>query len=130
MSATDTVNIDLTEPIHMGPEPWGRMFLRAREDVAKLSLDQAVALAAEYVLTSTATISRLESLAEVPTGARARHRRQVAYVLCRAYRVDPAEFDLDPDDCPPGLTIRPRTPADLGDSPTNWYTDHAWQRAA
>lgn len=105
---------------HLGPEPWGRKMLRAREDVAQLSLDEAVELAGHYTLTSAATISRLEDLSVVPTGPRARRRRATAYVLCLAYRVDPAELELGPEDAPPGTEIPPRTPADLVVSPTKW----------
>lgn len=99
------------------PEPWGRRLGRVRETVAGLTLDDAAALAGHYMLTTGSTISRLESLDVVPTGPRARSRRQLAYVLCRAYRVDPAEFGLDGGDVPPGVTIPDRST----DSPTKWY---------
>lgn len=88
----------------MPPEPWGRKMRRAREDVAEMSLERAVAAAGDYLLTSTSTISRLESSTDVPTMAR---QRQLALVLCLAYDVDPAEFGLSPDDAPTGWGVWP-----------------------
>ena len=65
-------------------------------------------------------MSRLESMVDVPMGPRQYRNRQVAYVLCHAYRVDPAEFGLDDGDRPPGVTITPRS--EDGAS-TIWYSD-------
>ena len=103
---------------HLPPEPWGRRLTRAREDVAGLNLDEAATLAGHWMLTSKATISRLEQQPELPAGHRSGSRRQLAYVLCLAYRVDPADFGLGPGDLPVGLRIPPRR-----DSSTTWYED-------
>jgi hypothetical protein len=88
-------------------------------DVAHLSLTQATELVGHYMLTSDATISRIESLAEVPAGHRSGSRRQLAYLLCLAYRVDPSDFGLGPDDIPPNIEVRPRGPH--GAASTKWY---------
>lgn len=85
------------------PEPWGRRLERARTDVARLSLADAASIAGRLMLTSDATISRLEGLDQAPSGPRSGSRRQLAFVLCLAYQVDPAEFGLTIDDLPPGL---------------------------
>jgi hypothetical protein len=111
----------LSEPtsyMQMPPEPWGRKLGRARWDLNHYTIEDAVRLAGYYTLTSAGTISRLESMTDVPSGPRQQRNRQVAYVLCRAYRVDPAEFGLSDDDNPPGVTLAPRSE----DSPsTIWY---------
>jgi hypothetical protein len=104
---------------HMPPEPWGRRLSRAREDLADLNLDQAAALAGFWMRTTRSTVQRLETLQAVPTGPKSGSKRQLAYVLCLAYRVDPADFDLSPDDLPPGIKIRPRRTA----ASTIWYRD-------
>lgn len=107
----------------LGPEPWGRKLLRAREDIARLRLADAAELASTYMLTSTAAISRLESRHDMPTGSRSQSQRQRAYILCVAYGVDPAELGLSPEDLPPNMEIEPRTPGELGISSTEWYDD-------
>lgn len=98
------------------PEPWGRRLARVREDVAGYTLDEAVALAGNFMLTTASTVSRLEGLDSEPVGNRQGSRRQLAYVLCRAYGVNPAEFGLTANDMPPGVTI----PARTADSSTIW----------
>ena len=107
---------------HLPPEPWGRRLLRARVDLCDLSLDEATALAGHWMLTTATAISRLERSSEVPVGPRARGRRQLAYVLCLCYLVDPADFDLGPGDLPPGITIPARTWEDGRLSSTKWLT--------
>jgi hypothetical protein len=102
----------------MPPEPWGRRLTRAREDVAGLTLDEAATLAGRWMLTSKATISRLEAQNELPIGHRSASRRQLAYVLCLAYRVDPADFGLGSSDLPPGLRIPHRRHHGAS---TSWY---------
>jgi hypothetical protein len=77
------------------PEPWGRQLRRVREDVAGLSMDRATAAMARYVVVSTATISRLESLAAIPADPR---QSRTAFVLCVICGVDPAELGLAPKD--------------------------------
>lgn len=107
---------------HMPPEPWGRRLLRAREDVAGYSMEQAVELVSTYMLTTKSTISRLEQQTEAPNGHRAAGRRQLAYILCVAYGVDPADFGLTPDDLPPGISRAMRTHESQGRGlSTNWY---------
>lgn len=59
------------------------------------------------MLTTESTISRLESLPSEPSGHRSASRRQLAYILCHVYGVDPAEFGLSPDDLPPGIDLKP-----------------------
>ena len=104
----------------MPAEPWGWRFKRAREQVAGLTMDEAIELAGTYVITSKATISRLEHSPEAPTVfGKDRTRRQLAYILCLAYGVDPAEFDLSPRDVPPGVMILPRSD---GRPSTIWLT--------
>ena len=74
------------------------------------------------MLTTDSTISRLESLNEVPSGPRNQSRRQLAYILCMAYMVDPAEFELTADDLPPGLAVTDRTAGGQQELPTIWTT--------
>lgn len=62
-------------------------------------------MAGYFVICSDSTISRIENLDELPMGPRATRRRQLAYVLCLAYRVDPADLGLTNDDNPPGLAL-------------------------
>lgn len=101
----------------MPAEPWGWRFKRAREQVAGLTMDQAVTLAGTYMLTSKATIHRLEKSDYAPTVfGKDKQRRQLAYVLCVAYGVDPAEFGLSSGDMPPGVELAPRS-----GSVTEWY---------
>lgn len=113
-------------------EPWGRKMQRAREDVARLKGKEAAELISPYFFTSGATISRLEAMEEVPSplDGKMRARRQLAFVLLRAYRMDPTDFDLSDDDLPPGIEIPPRTAADLEKSPTIWFTSGTLLRAA
>lgn len=92
-----------TALLQLPPEPWGRRLTRAREDVAGLTQSEALAIVGNYVATSDAMISRLESATERPTGQRTTRRLQLAFALCMIYGVDPAELDLSPNDLPPGL---------------------------
>jgi hypothetical protein len=105
----------------MPPEPWGWRLKRAREVMAGLRQDQAAALVGYWMLTSEATISRLEDVPAVPAGPRSKSRRQLAYVLCLCYEVDPAEFGLTPDDLPSGIRIPKRTRINGRVSSTKWY---------
>lgn len=104
------------------PEPWGRRLGRARWDLAHLTLSQAAALAGHWMLTTDSTISRLEGSDDLPSGPRNRSRRQLAYILCMAYMVDPADFGLTPEDLPPGLRVTARTPGEQAELPTIWTT--------
>lgn len=62
-------------------------------------------MAGYFVICSDSTISRIESLDTIPDGPRSTRRRQLAYVLCLAYRVDPGELGLTDGDNPPGLLL-------------------------
>jgi hypothetical protein len=104
----------------MPPEPWGRKLKRARWDLNHYTINEAVTLAGHYMMTSDAAVSRLESLDDVPHGPRSRRNRQLACVLCHAYRVDPAEFGLSDDDLPPSVAVSARS----GTSSTIWYSHH------
>jgi hypothetical protein len=92
--------------------------------VAQLSLDQAVEAIGKFQIVSTATISRLESLTEIPLGPR---QRRNAFVACLVYGVDPAELGLSPDGLPlPGAVgdaLRTEYPARSTRSlpSTKWY---------
>ena len=86
-------------------------------------MDEAVALIGQWMLTTASSISRLEQLQVVPTGPRSASRRQRAYMLCLCYEVDPADFDLDPEDLPPGWEIPARTHNPDGTlASTNWLS--------
>jgi len=108
------------------PEPWGWKLKRARWDLNHMTLNDAVRLAGYYMAASEAAISRLESAAVAPHGPRSLRMRQLAYVLCLVYNVDPAEFGLSGDDPPPGWSIPPRTLGPDGrPSVTRWYVTAA-----
>lgn len=108
----------------MPPEPWGRKLKRARWDLNRFTLDDAVRLVGQFMLTSGGSISRLEDLDEMPSGGRSASRRQLAYILCLCCQVDPAEFGLSSDDLPPGLTIPARTLNDQGEpASTKWSSE-------
>lgn len=82
----------------------------------------AVRLISRWLTTTTASISRLEHEPAVPAGPRSERKRQLACMLCLCYGVDPGEFNLSPDDLPPGWKIPPRRRTRSGDMPsTNWY---------
>lgn len=112
---TDAATAD-SRFVPIPPEPWGRRLSRVREDIAQLTLHQAAELANNFMITSYGSINRLERTTEAPTG---RLRRQLAFVLCRAYRVDPAEFGLGEDDIPPGVAIPDRS-AEVAVTSTKW----------
>ena len=90
-------------------------------------MGDAVRLAGYYMPASEAGISRLEACEVVPSGPRSKRVRQLAYVLCKVYNVDPAEFGLDGDDPPTGWQrIPPRTLGPDGrPSVTRWYVTAA-----
>lgn len=80
-------------------EPWGRRIKRAREDYAGLTLDEAVAAIGQFKLTSTGSLSRMESSEGEPTD---RRRRELACVAAIVYGLDPGQFGVGSDDLPPG----------------------------
>lgn len=78
------------------PETWGARFLRCRKDYG--TADVLVAdLATVGVVTSTATISRIEKGHEAPTTL---ERRIVATASVVLFGFSPAALDLDIDDLP------------------------------
>lgn len=84
------------------PEPWGQRLHRARR-LQHLTQDEAAEHLANYLATTGATISRLESLEESPKSAK---RRQLAWALCVSYGVSPDEMDLTDEDRPPMAVTR------------------------
>jgi integrase len=71
---------------------------RARKDVAGItSADDAIALIHTVWPIEAATLTRLEQRVSPPSSPR---QRRTAYLLCVAYRIDPAELDLSPADGP------------------------------
>lgn len=78
-------------------ESWGRRLKRGREDVAGRTMEEAIAAVAHIVVFDKSTLSRMESLTQPPTLAR---QRMTAYTLAVSYGLDPAQFDLYPDDVP------------------------------
>jgi hypothetical protein len=84
----------------LDPESWGRRMMRAREDVALLTVRQVEDKTGGYV--SRSALSRIEALTEPPAKIADRRRALVAVLL---YRVDPAEFGLGPEDVPPLIDI-------------------------
>lgn len=88
----------------MPAETWGWRLKRARMQVAGMNLDAAVAAVGKYMLTSPATIVRLEKEPVAPrTTGKDKQRRQLATLLCYLYGIDPGELGLGPDDLPPGI---------------------------
>lgn len=86
-------------PKHLGPEPWGNRFARAREDSGHTIRTAAMALG-QF---SHATVTRLEALDEEPTKLRDRQR---AFMLLVLYGYDPEEFGLGPEDVPPVIDLK------------------------
>jgi hypothetical protein len=101
-------------PKHLGPEPWGKRFARARGSATIRVVEDV--LDSEF---SRATITRLESLTEAPTKQRDRRR---AYMLVVLYGYDPADFGLTDDDRPPVVNLRALR--DLGERWLSWTTHH------
>ena len=96
MSTTTTRQLELhLRPLP--PEAWGSRLQRARK-LAHLTQEDAAAALTAYYETTGATISRLESLDDVPD---TKGRRQLAWALCVSYGVSPTELDLTDEDRPP-----------------------------
>lgn len=74
---------------------------RAREDHARLTLDQAADAISVYMPTSGPTISRLESLPGPPADKR---RRMLACLLAVTYGLDPIQFGVNATDLPRALS--------------------------
>lgn len=81
-------------------ESWGWRMKRAREDHARLTMDQAVAEIGRHFLTSKASISRMEDSREIPADPR---RRALACVAAIVYGLDPTQFGVGSGDLPPGV---------------------------
>jgi hypothetical protein len=73
---------------------------RARERHVGLTISETVDRVGRYMLTSSAAISRLESLDDPPTGRRA---RALAAALVYIYGLDPRPFGVGRDDLPPAI---------------------------
>lgn len=95
------------------PEPWGQRLHRARR-LHHLTQDEAAERLANYIATTGATISRLESLDEAPASSK---RRQLAWALCVSYGVSPDDLDLSDEDRPPLAVTRSLFEEGLGDTP-------------
>jgi hypothetical protein len=85
------------------PEPWGRRLARARAN-AGYSLRDVEARLTPHV--SRAGLARLEDRPSVPVRPADRARAILVLLL---YGVDPADFDLGPDDVPPATDLRALT---------------------
>lgn len=108
------------EQLHaLPPEPWGRQLTRAREDVAGLLMEPAVAKIGRYMDTSTGTLSRLEGLAEVPD---VRSRRQLACIALVIYGIDPGLFGLGRDDLPPAIYAALKRDGRIRGPKFAWFT--------
>lgn len=84
------------------PEPWGFRLKRARE-LQHFSQEHAAERLRDFYVTSEATISRMEALAEAP---KTKKRRQLAWALLVSYGVDPSDLGLGVEDRPPMAVAR------------------------
>lgn len=84
------------------PEPWGFRLKRARE-LQHFSQEHAAERLRDFYVTSEATISRMEALAEPP---KTKKRRQLAWALLVSYGVDPTDLGLTIEDRPPMAVAR------------------------
>lgn len=85
-------------------EPWGWRIKRGRE-FASMTLDEAVAAVARYMLTSTASISRMEDSLAEPKDPR---RRALAYLCALVYKLEPGQFGVTLEDLPAALAVAVR----------------------
>lgn len=99
------------------PEPWGRRLARARVE-AGYNLRDVEAVLTPHL--SRASLARLEERVAVPTRRQDRARAILALLL---YGVDPADFDLGPDDVPPATDVRALLK--LRTTPTGWMRQFA-----
>lgn len=116
MSTTTTDHQLSLELRSLPPEPWGERLRRAR-DIHGFTQERAAERLADFLETTGATISRLESLNEVPKTPKRRH---LAWALCASYGVDPTDLGLTDDDRPPLVIVTAifgRTWDDLGEAP-------------
>lgn len=65
-----------------------------------MTLDEAVAAVGRYMLTSTASISRMEDSLGEPTDPR---RRALAYLCALVYKLEPEQFGMTLEDLPAAL---------------------------
>jgi hypothetical protein len=90
-------------------------------------MEEATEAAAEFIMVSTATISRLERLAEIPGN---RHQLAIALVLCLVYGVDPAGVGLGPKEQPGAINtlpgaVREALRQEFPATSTKWYSPSA-----
>lgn len=110
------------------PESFGRKMRRAREDVAELTLSEAAEGVNRWMVTSAATIGRLEQL-EHPPGDR--RRRQLAYTACVVYGIDPVQLGLSVEGIPAGaLPEVPPSSAWLTGVDPGFVSPRMWEAAA
>lgn len=78
-----------------------------------MTLDEAVDAVGAYMLTSTASISRMEDSIAEPKDSR---RRALAFLAARSYQFDPAQFGVSLDDVPKAIAdaIRASGPGGRG----------------
>ncbi len=107
----------------MPAETWGWRFKRARMQVAGLNLKEAVQAVSYFTRTSESTILRLEKRGAAPRNwGKDADTRELATLLCLVYCVDPIEFDLSPDDLPPGIRAAVEANAQGGSTPPTAVT--------
>lgn len=64
--------------------------------------ERAAERLADFIETTGATVSRLESLHVAPVSAK---RRRLAWALCASYGVDPMDLGLTDEDRPPLVVV-------------------------
>lgn len=84
--------------LQLPPEPFGRKLTRAREDIAKLSMEVLADRISLWHHCNPATISRLERRSEPMPNA----NRTIMVLAVLGCGFDPAEFGLSLDDLPKG----------------------------
>ncbi len=90
--------IDMNRDLHalLPPEPFGRKLTRAREDIAKLRMDQVANAISQWYPCTAATLSRLENdPAMMPN-----KNQRIMVLAVLACGFDPEVFGLSWDDLP------------------------------
>ena len=98
MSTTEQLTLHLRA---LPPEPWGVRLRRARE-LHGFTQEHAAGRLGDFMETTGATISRLESLDVAPDTPK---RRRLAWALCVSYGVDPVDLGLTNEDRPPMVVV-------------------------
>lgn len=92
-----------------------------------MTLEDAVAAIGRYMLTSTATIARLENLPDEPSGGT---RRALACVAAISYGLDPAQFGVGLGDVPAAIADAIRNEPRGGGRPSAFVPESVDPRAA